>query len=60
VTDTPKPTPEDIERAGLTEDIAMLTGMVHNLKARCVEYAARLAANERALAEAHANTRSTE
>lgn len=46
------PTAADFERATFVEDVAMLSAMVANLKARCVEYAARLAATERALAEA--------
>lgn len=48
----PEPTPADVERAGFLEDIAMLSAMVTQLKTRCVTYSARLAATERALAEA--------
>jgi hypothetical protein len=59
VTDTPtrlpeRPTPTeaDVERAKATTDIAMLGGMVNDLKARLVESNARLAATERALGDA--------
>lgn len=46
------PTEADVERAAYQEDVAMLSSMVATLKARCVEFSARLAATERALAEA--------
>jgi hypothetical protein len=43
-----EPTPEDIERAGNAENLAMLTAMANHFQRRAIDHAARLAATERA------------
>lgn len=52
----PEPTASDYELAAAHSDVGMLSVMVQHLKAQNIEYAARLAAAERALDEARSTS----